>query len=100
MFVPLRQLAQIVIDRDNELDALPKGQVDNTTVAVVLELAFATLGSVAFIMMVVAGIKYSSSRGNSDAIAKARNTIVYSGIGLILAILSFAIVRFVVRNLV
>ena len=79
---------------------IPKGDLgaNSTAISTVLELAFGALGSIAFIVMVYAGMKFVLSRGNADAVAKARNTIVYATIGLILSILSFAIVRFILRR--
>ncbi len=91
-------LAQISIN-DDDLKLLPHGNADSGSVASVLEIAFAALGSVAFIIIVVAGMKFVLSRGNPDAVAKARNTIVYAAVGLVICMLSFAIVRFVVRGL-
>jgi uncharacterized membrane protein YjfL (UPF0719 family) len=44
-------------------------------------------------------MKFVLSRGNPDAVAKARNTIIYAAVGLVISMLSFAIVRFVVRGL-
>jgi hypothetical protein len=77
---------------------IPKGQID-TSVGDVIGIAFAALGSIAFIIIVVSGMKFVLSRGNPDAVAKARNTIIYAAIGLVISMLSFAIVRFVVRGL-
>ncbi len=91
-------LAQVNITGE-ELKTLPNGAADSASVATILEIAFGALGSAAFIIVVVAGLKFVLSRGNPDAVAKARNTIVYAAIGLVISMLSFAIVRFIVRSI-
>lgn len=93
----LLRLAQINIGED-ELE-IPRAQANSDAFATALELAFGLLGAVAVIVIVVAGIRFILSRGNSDAVAKARNTIIYAAIGIVISMLSFAIVRFVVRSL-
>jgi hypothetical protein len=63
--------------------------------AVVNVLLF-ILGAIAVIMIVVGGIRYTLSNGDSSAITGAKNTILYAVIGLIVAMLAYAIVNFVV----
>ncbi len=57
------------------------------------------LAAVAVIMIVIGGIKYTISQGDSSAITSAKNTILYAVIGLVVAILAYAIVNFVVDRL-
>lgn len=54
------------------------------------------LGAIAVIMIIVGGIRYATSTGDSSRIKAAKDTIMYSVIGLVVAILAFAIVNFVV----
>lgn len=54
------------------------------------------LGMVAVIMIVVGGIRYTTSNGDSGSIKGAKDTILYSVVGLVVAILAFAIVNFVI----
>ncbi len=54
------------------------------------------LGAIAVIMIVVGGIRYVTSGGDSGAVSGAKNTILYSVVGLIVAILAYAIVNFVI----
>lgn len=57
------------------------------------------IGAVAVIMIIVAGFKYVTSNGNPQAVESAKSTILYSVIGIVVAILAYAIVRFIVRAL-
>lgn len=63
----------------------------------ILSLLLYAIGAVAVIMIVVGGIKYTTSNGDSNSIQSAKNTILYSVIGLVVAILGQAIILFVVN---
>lgn len=56
------------------------------------------LGAIAVIMIIIGGIKYVVSQGDQSALTSAKNTILYSVIGLIVALLAYGIVNFVVDN--
>lgn len=61
--------------------------------------AFFWGGIVAVIMMVYGGIQYITSTGNPQATAKAKTTILYSAIGLLIVIFAAAIVSTVVNGI-
>jgi hypothetical protein len=52
-------------------------------------------GAIAVIMIIVGGLKYITSNGDPKAVEGAKNTILYSVIGLIVAILAYTVVNFV-----
>lgn len=56
------------------------------------------IGAVSVIMIIYGGIMYTTSGGDSSRVQAAKNTILYAVIGLIVAILAFAIVNFVIGN--
>ncbi len=56
------------------------------------------IGAVAVIVIIIGGIKYVTSNGESSAVQSAKNTIMYAVVGLLVAILAFAIVNFVVTQ--
>ena len=53
-------------------------------------------GAVAVIMIVIGGLKYVTSNGDSSQTKSAKDTILYAVIGVIVAILAYAIVNFVI----
>ena len=57
------------------------------------------IGAIAVIMIVIGGLRYVLSGGDSSQITAAKNTILYAVIGLIVAIFAWAIVDFVIDNL-
>lgn len=58
------------------------------------------VGAVSVIMVVIGGLRYVISGGNSGNITTAKNTILYAVIGLIISILAYALVNFVISSLV
>lgn len=53
------------------------------------------IGAISVIMLIIGGIRYTTSNGDQGAVTSAKNTIMYAIIGLIVALLSYALVRFV-----
>ena len=82
----------------NADSAVCKSQGDNASSMIqnVVNLLLYILGIIAIIMIVVGGIRYTTSGGDSSGTKAAKDTILYAVIGLIVAMLSFAIVNFVV----
>ena len=50
---------------------------------------------IAVIMIIVGGIKYATSAGDSNKVTSAKNTIIYAALGLVVAIFAWAIVNWV-----
>ena len=57
------------------------------------------VGILAVIMLIIGGIRYVVSGGDSKKVTDAKNTILYAIIGLIVCFLAFAIVNFVIAAL-
>lgn len=58
------------------------------------------VGMLSVVMLIYGGLRYVISRGDSKAVEAAKNTILYAIVGLIVAILAYAIVRFVVGQFI
>ena len=57
-------------------------------------------GIVAAVFVVVGGIQYMTSTGDASKVEKAKKTILYALIGLIICALAFAIVNFVITDVI
>ncbi len=66
---------------------------------VIVNILLFLIGAVSVIMLIYGGIRYTTSGGNAKSVESAKNTIMYSIIGLIVAILAYAIIQFVVTQL-
>ncbi len=69
------------------------------TVKTIIDVMLFIVGIIAVIMIIWGGISYVLSAGATDKTKKARDTILYSVVGLVVAILAFALVQFVFSSL-
>lgn len=56
------------------------------------------IGAISVIMLIIGGIRYVVSGGDSSAVTAAKNTILYAVIGIIVALLAYALVNFVIDS--
>lgn len=68
------------------------------TVKAVINTIIGIIGMLAVIMIIIGGINFVTSQGDAAKVTKARNTILYGVVGLIVSLLAFAIVNFVLTN--
>lgn len=66
-----------------------------THVQRIINVVIGVVGVIAVVIIIVGGISFTTSQGEAAKVAKARNTILYGIVGLVIAILAFAIVNFV-----
>jgi hypothetical protein len=57
------------------------------------------VGAVAVLMLIIGGLRYVTSQGSSDGVKQAKDTILYGIIGVVVAILAYAVVSFVASSL-
>jgi len=58
------------------------------------------IGAISVIMLIIGGIRYTTSNGDQQAVQNAKNTILYAVVGLVIAILAFAAINFVIGRVV
>lgn len=68
------------------------------TLTTVINVVVGVIGFIAVVMIILGGISFATSQGDTAKVAKARNTILYGVVGLVVALLAFAIVNFVLTN--
>ncbi len=69
-----------------------------TRVKSIINVVLGIVGVVAVVVIIVAGVYFILSQGDAAKIARARNTILYGVVGLLVALLAFAIVNFVLSS--
>lgn len=67
-------------------------------VRIIITVVLGVLGVVAIAMIILGGVQYTTSQGNPEKVTQAKNIILYSIIGLVVALLGVAIVNFVLVN--
>lgn len=65
----------------------------------ITNIALYLIGAISVLMLIYGGIRYTISGGDSKNVTAAKNTILYAIVGIIVAILAFAIVNFVITSL-
>lgn len=65
----------------------------------IISAVIAVLGIVCVIVMIIGGVNYMTSSGDAGKVKKAKDTILYGLIGLVVCVLAFAIVNFVIGNI-
>ena len=71
----------------------------NDVIKTVINTVLFVVGILSVVMLIYGGIKYTLSAGDASKVTAAKNTIMYSIVGLIVALLAFAIVNFVIGAL-
>lgn len=71
----------------------------NTSVTNIINLIIFSTGIIAVVVIIIGGIRYVVSQGDEKSIEGAKNTILYAVVGLIVAVLAYAIVNFVLTGL-
>ncbi len=70
----------------------------NALLVKVVNIFSAIVGVIAVIMIIVGGLKYITSGGDSGNVSTAKNTIIYAIVGLVIVALAQIIVRFVLTT--
>ena len=93
----LRTLAVTLVDggsTDIDIPKLTSEQVLQNG----LNLAYFLAGTVAVIVIILGGIMYATSAGNSGGVTKAKNMILYSIVGLVVVIIAWAVTNFIITT--
>ena len=102
--VPVVQSDVAYAQLNDGINAANPGNVGTTAtkesiIKTVTDLLLFIVGAVSVIMLIYGGFKYITSGGDSSGVTAAKNTILYSVIGLVVAVLAYAIVQFVLTEL-
>lgn len=73
---------------------LPNVGASHHEIGQILTIVFGIIAAVAVLMIVISGFRFIIAQGNPQEVAKARNTIIYAVIGLLVAITAEGIVAF------
>ena len=86
--------ASIINSGTSYSTGLPKVQAGTSELQGILSIVFGTIAAITVLIIVIAGFKYVTSEGKPEATAKARETIIYALVGLVISLSAEAIVAF------
>lgn len=69
------------------------------TIQDVINILLYVAGATAVLMIVIGGFRYVTSNGEPAAASKAKNTIIYALIGIVVAAMAYSIVNFILFNI-
>ncbi len=72
-----------------------EGSIFNTVANTLIFL----VGAIAVLFLIIGGLRYVVSNGEAKNVEAAKNTILYAIIGIVVAILAYAAVKFVITSL-
>jgi TRAP-type C4-dicarboxylate transport system permease small subunit len=77
-----------------------KDQTDlQSAVISIINAVVGVLALVCVIVIIIGGVNYMTSSGDAGKVKKAKDTILYGLIGLVVCVLAFALVNFVLVNI-
>jgi len=82
----------------NSVDEAGNDNLEGNVIAI-LNAVIGVLSFVCVIVIIIGGVNYMTSSGDAGKVKKAKDTILYGIIGLVVCVLAFAIVNFVISNI-
>lgn len=79
------------------IPGIPKTNTGNA-IESILGIVFIVTGAVAVLFIIIGAVQYAISAGNQSQITKAKDTILYALVGLVISISAFAIVQFTIGS--
>ena len=65
---------------------------------IIINAVLFIIGMIAVVMLIIGAVHYVTSGGDAAAVNKAKNTILYAIIGVVLSFMAYAIINFVVTQ--
>ena len=94
----MSNLTTLAIAAVDTVNAADNGSLDQDVIGIINNV-IAVLGLVCVIVIIIGGVNYMTSSGDATKTKKAKDTILYGIVGLIICVLAFGIVNFVIANI-
>jgi len=93
-------LRKLAVESQYQVDirGLPQTPTGPDRVTAILTIVFGIIGALSLLFITIGGFRYILSEGDPQAAAKAKGTIIYSLVGLVVSISAVAIVTFVLKR--
>lgn len=93
------KLFDIIAQYEIDVGPLPHVDAGKDQTQAVLTIVFTIIGALSVLMFAVGGLRYISSQGDPQAAAKAKGTLIYALVGVLVSMTAVAIVTFVLGKL-
>ena len=93
----------VTLGDSDKCDETAEGEAENTITDLaqdIIDVLSLIVGIVSVVMIIIGGLRYITSSGDSANVTNAKNTILYAIVGLVIVLFAQTIVRFVVGRFV
>jgi len=95
LLMPVTHVGQAAVTLGNPLPVNSLPELINNVIKGLLGI----VGAVSLLMVVIGGIQWMTSGGNSERVKRGKDTLVWAILGLVVVFLSYAIINFVFQSL-
>lgn len=95
----MQRFSQLVAQYNVDIGGLPQVSTGGDRVTIILTIVFSVIGALSLLMLTIGGFRYVASQGDPQALSKAKGTIIYAIVGLLVSISAVAIVTFVLGRI-
>lgn len=88
-------IIQILATSMTSID-IPRVSADEAAVGTIMNTVYLWAGIIAVLIVVIGGLLYVTANGDANNLTRAKNTILYAIIGLIVVIFAFSITQLVI----
>lgn len=97
---PVEKCGKVTAVICSSTTGIPGGNADlGLVVGKVMRAVFGIMGSIAVIVVIVGGLQYVLSAGDPKRTARAKETILYAIIGIVISLSAYAVVAYITKGL-
>jgi hypothetical protein len=82
-----------------DLHGLPQTSASHSELQIILNIVIGIIAALSLLFITIGGFRYILSQGDPQGVAKAKGTVLYALIGLVIAIIAETIVAFVIKGI-
>lgn len=90
--------SNLSVTGDTNCDDSSTGETIDGIIETIINIFSLVVGVIAVVMIIIGGLRYITSGGDSGNVTGAKNTILYAVVGLVIVALAQVIVQFVLSN--
>ena len=92
-------LARITINNLESDNFGDDGNGLENTVGNIIQAVIGILGIACVVIIIIGGVNYMTSSGDAGKVKKAKDTILYGIVGMVICVLAFAITNFIINGI-
>jgi uncharacterized membrane protein YidH (DUF202 family) len=82
-----------------DVSPLPLAGTGPDQIQTILSIVFILIGAISVLMFTIGGFRYITAQGDPQQLSKAKQTIIYAIVGVVVSVMAVTIVTFVLGKL-